>query len=138
MAISDSVFSSFDHKSTFSVNGPQVYGRPELVTLTLVSAKAAVALERQESLVISHVCKWSHLSRIVPNLGSQFQPLENILRTVFIPTITGRPPPNDTLHFQATGRVHPATKSRILLRVHGCPVISQNLPSNSSAGNNPL
>ncbi len=40
--------------------------------------------------------KWSHLSRIVPNLSSQFQPLENILRTVFIPTMTGRPPPNDT------------------------------------------
>ena len=65
MAISDSVFSSFDHKSTFSrtkavVNseeprGAPRYGRPELVTLTLVSAKAAVALERQESLVISHV-----------------------------------------------------------------------------------
>ncbi len=58
----DSVFSSFDHKSTFSrtkavVNSeePRGYGRPELVTLTLVSAKAAVALERQESLVISHV-----------------------------------------------------------------------------------
>ncbi len=34
--------------------------------------------------------------RIVPNLDIQFQPLENILRTVFIPTITGRPPPNDT------------------------------------------
>ena len=40
--------------------------------------------------------KWSHLSRTVPNMGSQFHPLENILRTDFIPAITGRPPPNDT------------------------------------------
>ena len=40
--------------------------------------------------------KWSHLSRTMPNMSRLFQPLENILRTVFIPTITGRPAPNDT------------------------------------------
>ena len=40
--------------------------------------------------------KWSHLSRIMPNMSSLFQPLEDIIRTVFIPTITGRLAPNDT------------------------------------------
>ena len=65
MAISDSVFNSFDQCSTLSCancmeysedpKGAPTYGRPELVMLTLVSAKAAVALERQKSLITSHV-----------------------------------------------------------------------------------
>ena len=33
---------------------------------------------------------WSHLSLIMPNMSSHFQPLEDIIQTVFIPTITGR------------------------------------------------
>ena len=40
--------------------------------------------------------RWSYLSRTQPNISDLFLPLENIIRTVFIPTITGRPPPNDT------------------------------------------
>ena len=63
MAISDN---SIDQCSTLSCancmeysedpKGAPRYGRPEqLVMLTLVPAKAAVALERQESLVTSHV-----------------------------------------------------------------------------------
>ena len=39
--------------------------------------------------------KWSHLSRIMPNINSLFQPLETILHTILIPTISGRPAPND-------------------------------------------
>ncbi len=39
--------------------------------------------------------KWSYLSRTLPDISIHFQPLENIIRTVFIPTVTGRPPPND-------------------------------------------
>ena len=40
--------------------------------------------------------RWSYLSRTQPNISDLFLPLENIIKTVFIPTITGRPPPNDT------------------------------------------
>ncbi len=39
--------------------------------------------------------KWSYLSRTLPDISIHFQPLENIIRTVFIPTVTGRLPPND-------------------------------------------
>ena len=65
MAISDRVFSSFDQCFTLSranwivysedLKGAPRYGRPELVTLTFVPAKAAVALERLESLVTNQV-----------------------------------------------------------------------------------
>ena len=40
--------------------------------------------------------KWSYLSRILSNLSSHFQHLENVIRTEFIPTLTRNPPPNDT------------------------------------------
>lgn len=39
--------------------------------------------------------KWSYLSRTTPNLASRLQVLEDILRSKFIPCLTGRPPPND-------------------------------------------
>ena len=42
------------------------------------------------------VGNYAHLSRIMPNMSSIFQPLEDIIRTVFIPTISGRLAPNDT------------------------------------------
>ena len=40
--------------------------------------------------------RWSYLSRTLPNISNFFQPIENIIRSVFIPTVTGQPPPNDT------------------------------------------
>ena len=76
MATSDSVFSSFDHCSTLSranwivysedPKGAPRYGRPVLTTLTLVPAKAAVALDRhcQESLVCNQRTKW-----LVPSMS---------------------------------------------------------------------
>ena len=36
------------------------------------------------------------LARTVPNIGHHFKQLEDTIRTAFIPTITGQPPPNDT------------------------------------------
>ena len=39
--------------------------------------------------------KWSYLTRTIPNVRHHFQPLDNILRSVFIPILKGRPPPND-------------------------------------------
>ncbi len=40
--------------------------------------------------------RWYYLSRTSLNISNILQPLENIIRTVFIPTVTGRPPPNDS------------------------------------------
>ena len=64
-AISDRVFSSFDQFFTLSratwivysedPKGAPRYGHPELVTLTFVPAKAAVAQERLEYLVTNQV-----------------------------------------------------------------------------------
>ena len=46
--------------------------------------------------------KWSFLSRTVQNIDPLLQPLELILRTLFIPAITGLSPPNDeTRHILA-------------------------------------
>ena len=39
--------------------------------------------------------KWSYLSRTLPHISHQFQQLENTIRTVLIPSLTGQPPPND-------------------------------------------
>ena len=40
--------------------------------------------------------RWTFLARTVPNIGYLFKQLEDTIRTAFIPTITGQPPPNDT------------------------------------------
>ena len=40
--------------------------------------------------------RWSYLSCNVPNMFSYYQQLENIICTIFIPTVTGQPPPSDT------------------------------------------
>ena len=37
----------------------------------------------------------SFFSRTLPNLSIHLQPLENIIRSDFIPSLTGNPPPND-------------------------------------------
>lgn len=39
--------------------------------------------------------KWSFLSRTTPCISHQLRVLDDILRTAFIPILTGRPPPND-------------------------------------------
>ena len=40
--------------------------------------------------------KWSYLSRTIPDLGDHFLPLENIIRSEFIPSLIGNPSPNDS------------------------------------------
>ena len=42
--------------------------------------------------------KWSYLSRTLPNMSNHLQLLENIIRSEFIPSLTGNPPPNDADH----------------------------------------
>ena len=39
--------------------------------------------------------KWSYLTRTVPSISDHLKALDNILRSDFIPNLTGRPPPND-------------------------------------------
>ena len=39
--------------------------------------------------------KWTYLCRTVPNISNLLKPLDDILRTKLIPTLTGRPPPSD-------------------------------------------
>ena len=39
--------------------------------------------------------KWLYLSRTTPGLSSHFQQLENMIRSDFIPTLTGNPAPDD-------------------------------------------
>ena len=41
--------------------------------------------------------KWAYLSRTIENIGPLLQPLEDIIRTKFIPALCGGPAPNDTL-----------------------------------------
>ena len=41
--------------------------------------------------------KWTHLSRTCPGIDDLFQPLEDAIRTKFIPALTGRDPPNDSI-----------------------------------------
>ena len=40
--------------------------------------------------------RWSYLSRTQPNVSKHYQHLENIIRSKFIPALTGNPPPNDS------------------------------------------
>ena len=39
--------------------------------------------------------KWSYLTRTVPSIRDHLKVLDDILRSDFIPNLTGRPPPND-------------------------------------------
>ena len=43
------------------------------------------------------VSKWNYLTRSTKDISHLLQPLEDIIRTKFIPAITGRPAPNDDL-----------------------------------------
>ena len=39
--------------------------------------------------------KWSYISRTIPDITEHLQTLEDTIRSEFIPSITGRSPPND-------------------------------------------
>ena len=41
--------------------------------------------------------KWSYISRTIPDISNHLQSLEDTIRSDFIPSITGRPPPNDSV-----------------------------------------
>ena len=66
--------------------------------LTLLSS---IALGQPHAAFAAYVhglqSKWSFLSRTTPSINHLLHPLEAILRTLFIPAITGRSPPNDEI-----------------------------------------
>ena len=39
--------------------------------------------------------KWTYLCRTTPDIGSLLKPLDDALRSVLLPALTGRPPPSD-------------------------------------------
>ena len=43
------------------------------------------------------VSKWSYISRTIPDISNHLWSLEDTIRSDFIPSITGRPPPNDSV-----------------------------------------
>ena len=40
--------------------------------------------------------KWTYLARTIPHSSELFIPLENAIRTIFLPSLTGQSPFNDT------------------------------------------
>ena len=40
--------------------------------------------------------KWTYLSRVTPNISHLLTPLDTALRSLLLPALTGRPPPNDS------------------------------------------
>ena len=41
--------------------------------------------------------KWTYLARTIPDISHHYQPLERIIRSLFIPSITNGQPPNDQM-----------------------------------------
>jgi hypothetical protein len=41
--------------------------------------------------------RWTYIARTTPHISHLFEPLEQHIRSSFIPIITGQPPPNDSL-----------------------------------------
>ena len=41
---------------------------------------------------------WSYVTRTTPSISHLLQPMEDVIREKFVPTLTDRPPPNDVEH----------------------------------------
>ena len=39
--------------------------------------------------------KWTYISLVIPNIGDELCPLDDVLKSVLLPALTGRPPPGD-------------------------------------------
>ena len=44
----------------------------------------------------AHIGKWTYLARTIPHSSELFIPLENAIRTIFLSSLTGQSPFNDT------------------------------------------
>ena len=62
-------------------------------------AKIAASQPHSAYAAYTHgmVSKWSYISRTIPDIGHHLQTLEDTIRSNFIPSITGRSPPNNTV-----------------------------------------
>ena len=77
-----------------------VTGKVEKWTKELKSlAKIAASQPHAAYAAYTHgmVSKWSYISRTIPDIGHHLQTLEDTIRSNFIPSITGRSPPNNTV-----------------------------------------
>ena len=66
--------------------------RPELLS-TIAETQPHAAYATFTKVMIR---KWSYLTRTIPNISTHLQPLEDMIRSHFIPSLTGRVPPDDT------------------------------------------
>ena len=60
------------------------------------------------------VSKWNYLTRSTKDISHLLQPLEDIIRTKFIPVLTGRPASNDDLEYLASRKVTSPVVNAIL------------------------
>ena len=64
-----------------------------------VKRLSAIAHTQPHAAYSAFICglssKWTYISRTVPDIQEVLQPLEDAIRCFFIPTLTGRSPPND-------------------------------------------
>ena len=64
--------------------------------LLLLSSIAQIHLQAAyAAFMYGMASKWMYLTRTMEDIGPLLQPLENIIRTRFIPTLCGGPAPND-------------------------------------------
>ena len=61
-----------------------------LATIAVTQPHAAFSVLTRELM-----SKWMYLSRTVPGIGPLLRPLDDVLRSVLLPALTGRPPPSD-------------------------------------------
>ena len=56
-------------------------------------------LARFASLTHGILYKWTYLQCTVPGVGHLYQPLEDILQSQLLPSLTGKPAPGDLLRW---------------------------------------
>ena len=61
-----------------------------LATIAVTQPHAALS-----ALTHGLMSKWTYLSRTIPDIGPLLRPLDDALRSVLLPALTGRPPPSD-------------------------------------------
>ena len=61
-----------------------------LATIAMTQPYAAYT-----ALTYGLMSKWTYLSRTIPDIGPLLRPLDDALRSVLFPALTGRPPPSD-------------------------------------------
>ena len=104
-----------DHNLSIVTDGACVLGAPvgssEFVTSWVtnkvqswvkeISVLSTIALSQPQSVfsALTHgdMSRWTYICRTCPNIDSLLQPLENILRTTFLPALTSQDAPDDCL-----------------------------------------